>query len=327
MVKSNYISEATQLINAGISVGPLKVDGTKLPAIRWKDYQKKLMNQEEIHQHFSNCGGVFAITGRISHLFLLDFDLKYDHADENTYDKLIAHVPETLKAKFSINTTRSGGMHMWARTEYTDRSRKVTRRDLSLGEFNLKVKGIMEKNGANSKAAVRIALAAPYECTLETRGEGSYGVIAHPAYTPVQKSNGQWITPEEMEWILSIGYGLDCGFRKKENIFIGEEDVYKEVVRFNEDCGAAGMVALIERSGLYESIGTDYNSNYMMRRAGSNSPHSGYVYQDSGIFKIFGTNLFDTNKDVISPFEVYKFLIGTGTEGAIKRILEKRKTS
>jgi len=327
MVKTNYVTEAIHLINAGISVGPIKIDGSKLPAIRWKDYQKRFMTQQEINQHFSNCGGIFAITGTISKLFLLDFDLKYDHADEDTFEKFIAVVPETLKAKFSINKTRSGGMHIWVRTEYTDRSRKITRRDLSLSEFNLKVKGIMEKNNANEKTAVRIALAAPYECTLETRGEGSYGVISHPSYTPVQKSNGQWVTKEEMEWLLSVGYFLDCGFRKREQLFIGEEDIYKEISRFNEDCGASGMVELLKRSGLYESIGTDYNGNYLMKRAGSTSPHSGYVYQDSGIFKIFGTNLFDTNKDIISPFEVYKFLTGTGTDGAIKRILDKRKTN
>ena len=324
MIKSNYIEEAMMLVNMGISVGPLKLDGSKLPAIRWKEFQSRLMSGQEISEHFSNCGGIFAITGKISRLFLLDFDLKYDHTDEDTYEKFIALVPDSVKEKFSINKTRSGGMHMWARTDYSDRSRKVTRRELTLFEFNEKVRTIMLK-GANEKTAMHIALSVPYECTMETRGEGSYGVISHPSYEHVQRSNNILVTPEEMEMVLSIGYSLDCGFKKKDKMFVGEEDLYKEVIRFNEDCGAEGMVALVERSGLYESIGTDYNGNHMMKRMGSNSAHSGYVYQDSGILKIFGTNLFDTQKDTISPFEVYKHITRYNTEEAIQKIIEKRK--
>lgn len=323
-MKSDYRIEAQHLVNAGISVGPLKVDGTKMPGIKWKPYQSRLMNPEEVNKFFYNCGGIFAITGTISKLFLFDFDLKYDHPNENTYEKFIVQVPEELKAKFSINRTRSGGMHIWVRTHFTDRSRKITRRELSLQEFNQKVYDIMG-TGANEYTAMRIALTVPYECTMETRGEGSYGVISHPEYTPVQKSNGEWATEKELEFLLCIGYGLDFGFKKREKIFVGEEDAYKEIVQFNEDCGADGMVDLIERSGLYHSIGPDYNGNILMRRVGSNSNHSGYVYQDTGIFKIFGTNLFDTNKDVITPFEVYKFITGWSTGEAIKNIKEKRK--
>lgn len=324
MTKTNYITDAVKLINAGISVGPLRTDGQKTPAIKWKKYQSCFMTQEEVEKHFENCGGIFAITGSISNLFLFDFDLKYDHVDEDTYEKFIEKVPPHLLAKFSINETRSGGKHIWVRTQYTDRSRKITRRELTLYEFVQKVQNAVNM-GANEKTAMRIALTAPYECTLETRGEGSYGVMVHPSYKSLAKSNGQWVTKDEMEFLICLGYSLDWGFKKRDSIFSGDEDVYKEISQFNEDCGPEGMIQMIEKSGLYFTIGEDYNGNHLMRRVGSDSNHSGYVYGDTGIFKVFGTNLFDTHKDTLSPFDVYRFINGYTLGEAVEKIIEKRK--
>ena len=323
--KSDYTAEAAALIAHGISVGPLRTDGSKLPAIRWKDFQNRHMTAEEVERHFADCGGVFAITGKVSRLFLFDFDLKYDYEAANTYAAFMEQVPEALKTKFKINRTRSGGMHIWVRTDYTDRSRKITRRELTLSEFEAKVYSIMSE-GANELTAMRLALKAPFQCTLETRGEGSYGVILHPSYEAVQSAVGT-VTPDEMELLLSIGYGLDCGFRRRERVFVGERAMYKEIVQFNEDCGAEGTVRMLEMSGLYRSIGTDYNGNYRMSRIGSASSHSGYVYADSGVFKIFGTNLFDSDKDTLSPFDIYRLLNDLSEEEAVKTIIEKRSLS
>lgn len=324
VIKTDYRAEALGLIALGISVGPIRTDGSKLPAIKWKGYQDRFMSPDEVERFFATCGGVFAITGKISRLFLFDFDLKYDHREENTFESFMSQVPEGLKAKFSLNRTRSNGMHVWVRTEYSDQSRKITRRELTLPELAGKVYSLMG-GGANEMTATRLALRAPFECTLETRGEGSYGVILHPSYTSVQKGNGSLVTPDEMEMLLSIGYSLDCGFRKRERVFVGERNVYKEIARFNEDCGADGMVKLVELTGLYRSKGTDHNGNHLMSRTGSSSAHSGYIYADSGVFKIFGTNLFDSERDTLSPFDMYCLLNELSTEEAVKRIVEKRK--
>lgn len=324
-MRTDYRNEAMHFVNRGISVGPLKKDGTKLPAIKWKQFQTRRMTVEEVNKHFMDCGGIFAITGPISRLFLLDFDTKYDRGSEDTYQKFLSLAPKSILEKVLVNTTMSGGKHIWMRTDYTDKSRKVVRRELNLAEFTEKVESIMFK-GANERTAMHIALSVPYECTLETRGTDSYGVISHNSYKldkPIEKAGD--LSIDEVELMLSIGYSLDCGFKKKEQIFLGEADVYKEICRFNDDCGAEGMLELLERSGMYSLVGQDYNGNFMIARSGSNSKHSGYVYHDTGVLKIFGTNLFDTYKDTLTAFDVYKAITALSTEEAVAMIVTKRK--
>lgn len=318
----DYRSEAKYFIDQGINVGPLRDDGSKLPKIRWKFLQDRFMSNEEVEKHFLDCGGIFAVTGKISNLFLFDFDTKYDRPGENTFDKFIKYIPEDLIKKFSINSTRSGGRHIWVRTPYSDRSRKITRRDLTLPEFCNRVKLLMD-NGANEKTAMNLVLKAPFEVVLETRGNKSYGVISHVDYDRLQRSNRETVTKDEMEFLLNIGYSLDCGFVKSDITYTGKSDDYRCIKEFNEDCTAEGMIGMLEASGLYQSIGMDHNGNYQMSRTGSSSKHSGYVY-DSGILKIFGTNLFNTQKDVLTPFDVYAEINNFTKEQAISMIKLKR---
>jgi len=325
MKKTDYRERAKYYIEKGISVGPLKLDGSKLPMIRWKEFQTRLMSLNEIDSYFANCGGIFAITGPISRLFLLDFDTKYDRENENTYEKFIFSVPVELRRKLHVNTTRSGGKHVWIRTDYSDRSRKITKRELTLSEFTERVENLMFY-GANETTAMSIVLKFPFEVTLETRGNDSYGVIEHEDYKNEYFGNLlELTTHQEVEYLLQIGYSLDCGFRKKEKVITGDVDIYAEILKFNEDCGSQGMLKLLEKSGLYFLRERDHNGNYMVYRTGSNSVHSGYVYHDTGLLKIFGTNLFDTHKDILSPFDVYKAIMNMETKEAVASIVKQRK--
>lgn len=319
--KTDYRFEAHSLIASGISVGPLKIDGSKLPKIRWKAFQDRFMTPEEVEKHFFECGGVFAITGSISRLFNFDFDLKYCYTDEDTYEKFIEKVPDALKAKLSINRTRSGGMHLWCRTNYTDKSRKITRRLLTLSELTEKVSIIMSA-GANEKTALALQMKHPFQVTLETRGNGSYGVLLHPDYNPIQRTNGEIVTIEEMEFLLSIGFSLDCGFVKREQKYIGESSDYGLMMKFNEDCSAQDVLKMLEISGLYTSAGEDHKGDIMIKRLDTNAHHSGYIYS-TGIVKIFGTNLFSTDKDVLSAFDIYREINDFTMNQAIQKIKEK----
>ena len=168
-----------------------------------------------------------------------------------------------------------------------------------------------------------IVLKSAYEVSLETRSSKSYGVIMHRDYKNLQKPNGELVTEEEVELLLNIGYSLDCGFTKKEKVFIGESDDYKYMRMFNDDCTTEGMISLVEMSGLYHSIGSDANGNIQMRRVGSNSNYSGYIYSNSNLFKIMGSNLFDSAKDIFSPFDIYCLINSFSMGQAIKKIKEK----
>ena len=67
--------EAQKLVKSGLSIIPIKSDGSKAPACRWKKYQSEKPSQEDLRKWFSQKRGMAAITGRVSgNLEVIDFD-------------------------------------------------------------------------------------------------------------------------------------------------------------------------------------------------------------------------------------------------------------
>ena len=94
MEKTNYVKEALILLKKGISVIPVKTDGSKLPKIYWKKYQNNLMPEEEVKDLFENCGGVIAITGKVSQLLCIDFDLDKQRETDDYWTAFKKEVPK-----------------------------------------------------------------------------------------------------------------------------------------------------------------------------------------------------------------------------------------
>jgi hypothetical protein len=303
MSKTNYIEEAKVLIGFGVSVIPVKVDGSKLPAIKWKEFQTRLMTEKEIERHFFNCGGIIAITGNVSNLICIDFDLDKQGPEDDYWKAFMSQVPEEMKERMFINRTRSGGFHVWLRTDYEDKSRKVTHRALTMDELFERYHTLME-NGANSRSATDLILKKPVECVIETRSRGSYGVFMHEQYTRFFGESISWFEKREVEMLLNIGYSLDYNF-KKPKAYKGKEADYKLIVKFNEDCKSEHTAKMLEDSGLFTFFDIDPNGNHRMARVGSSNPFSAYVYGDTGVTHIFGLNpLTEDDRSTLSPFEV-----------------------
>lgn len=304
MSKTDYRFQAKALRDAGVSVIPVKSDGSKLPGIRWKEFQDRLMTDVEIEQHFFDCGGVIAITGNISNLICIDFDLDKQREDQDYWKAFMSQVPDEMKQRMLINRTRSGGFHVWLRTDYEDKSRKVTHRVLTIPELMIKYEK-MTKEGANTDTASMMLLKKPVECVIETRSRGSYGVFVHEQYTRFYGTGLSWFTKEEVDFLLNIGYSLDFNY-KKPKVYTGESSDYKIIKKFNEDATPEGVVKMIESSGLFKLYDQDSNGNYRLERVGSSSLFSAYVYGDSGILHIFGLNpLTENDQNSLTPFEVF----------------------
>lgn len=322
MSKTNYTEEAKALAGIGISVIPVKADGSKMPAIRWKEYQDRIMTNAEIDRHFFICGGVIAITGNISRLICIDFDLDKQGVDDNFWKLFMSQVPDDMKERMLINQTRSGGFHVWLRTDYEDKSRKVTHRPLTMYELFDRYHKLIE-NGANERTATDLILKKPVECVIETRSRGSYGVFSHEQYKRFFGEDFQEFTKEEVEFLLNIGYSLDYNFRKPKQ-YKGEVNDYKLIIRFNEDCKAEHTVKMLEESGLFTIYDIDNNGNHRMTRVGSESAFSAYVYGDTGILHVFGLNpLTENDQTTMSPFEVLCATQGIDESEALELLKEK----
>lgn len=119
---------------AGLSVVPIRADGSKAPAIEsWRELQDRILTEEEIDQHFKPGLGIAIIAGEVSgNLEFLDFDVPKDkHGNAisecifNAWlDCLDVELFELVQTMPSVRTP-GGGAHLYYRCEYLEGNKKL----------------------------------------------------------------------------------------------------------------------------------------------------------------------------------------------------------
>lgn len=319
----DYTAQAKALKDIGISVVPLRKDGSKLPKIKWAIYQERIMADFEIEQHFKECGGVAAITGKISNLYVLDFDLKYQHDTQDFWKAFMDKVPEEMKKRMFINRTRNNGFHVWIRTEFEDTSRKLTRRANTIPELMGRYQLMLEE-GISPIAASENLLKSPFEVIIETRSRGSYAVFYHTDYTRFYGKKLNRFTIEEVEFLNEIAYSLDFAF-EPERVHIGKVQEFSTVRQFNESATPQDVMQLLESTGMFSYVGTERGGNLKVLRRGSKAKYSGRIFLQNAVLHLFTQNsIFSTlNKTSFSPFEVYMVTKNLTHEQAVKELSKK----
>lgn len=146
------VNLATKYANAGLSVIPIKGDGSKSPRVKyWTPHQKAIANSDELTDLFKTAPGIAIVTGEVSGgLEVLDFD------EPGLVDEWCAIVTELggadILAKLPKVETPSGGRHLFYRCPGS-----------IAGNTKLACKPITRDDGKPG-AKTRI----------ETRGEGGY---------------------------------------------------------------------------------------------------------------------------------------------------------
>jgi hypothetical protein len=170
----------SQFLKAGLSVIPC--EETKKPIGKWEKWQREIMSEETAKPLFKNAKKIGLVCGKVSgNVELLDIDLKYDETG-TLYDRLCAQIPESLMAKFVIQTTVSGGYHFWYKKQSTVEGNQTLAK---------------RKDG---------------KVLIETRGEGGQGIVApSKGYVVIQGSfdNLQEITDAEHKLLFDIARSFD----------------------------------------------------------------------------------------------------------------------
>jgi len=320
----DYRQQAYYLRNLGINVIPLKEDGSKLPKIFWRHLQTQMITDEEIEQTCLNTGGLSAVTGQISELLCIDFDLDKQLLSQDYWKRFMKEVPDEMKSRMLVNQTRSGGYHVWLRVKHTDRSRKICYRALTIEELHNKYCKAIEE-GSDPYKVSKALLNKPKECIIETRFEGSYGVISHESYKRFYGTEFHYFTKEEVEFLLNIGYSLDFTFKPQKK-YTGDVDAYKTIIQYNENTSAYDVMEQVLATGMYSFAGNNYNGDIQLKRNGSNNKYSSIIFLNSGIIHDFGmSNIFGDSKEAHTPFETFCALNEYSEEEAVN-ILLKRAT-
>lgn len=138
---------AKDYLASGLSVVPIRTDGSKAPTMAWKRLQENCLSLEGLDYFFCGNNGVAIITGKISgYLEVLDFD-KPGLFDE--FSSLVNEQWPGLLERLPQCSTPSGGKHVYYRSPKADPNKKL-------------------------------AVDTNNEVLIETRGEGGY-VLAPPS--------------------------------------------------------------------------------------------------------------------------------------------------
>ena len=97
--QSSTLDKAVQFVGASFSVIPIRLDGSKAPAIpAWKQYQHRLPTQEELDAWFMRKQGIGLVCGSISGMLeVLDFD---EDAEE-TFDLWWSQIDPAIQEKLT----------------------------------------------------------------------------------------------------------------------------------------------------------------------------------------------------------------------------------
>jgi hypothetical protein len=187
---------ALAALRAGISFVPILTDGTKSPAVRWKDFQQKRPTLSDVRKWFyGKDRGIGFITGVISGgLEMLDFDSlsAYEQFAQQMRQEGLAWLLDRIEQGYKELSPK--GVHLYYRCELVEGNKKLAQHP------------VQEPPWVESK--------------IETRGEGGYSIGApskggvHPSGQPYQVQHGslatiQTIAPEDRALLQAIARTLD----------------------------------------------------------------------------------------------------------------------
>lgn len=228
---NSVLRAALEFRNAGISVIPIRADGSKASAVAWKEYQSRLATKEELLSWFVDAQGLAVITGSISgNLEMLELEGRavesglFNDARELAYNSGLEDVWDIL-ARTYHERTPSGGIH-WL---YKISDAPVPK---------------------NTKLARRPGANDTVDVLIETRGEGGYVIVA-PSHGATHASERAWVNMNDTT-VASIA---TITFEQREAL----HDVFKALDAMPRVEAIAQTVSTRDTSSSALRPGDDYN--------------------------------------------------------------------
>ena len=288
--------EINKLINKGFSL--ITADKNKRPLNSWKDAQTTATDVDTFKNQFLSKGseGVCGLVTGFNDLEVMDVDLKvFSTAQEKKewFGEYISFLKDNIMDfddKFVIYKTKNEGFHILYKTKRVEGNLKIA-----------KLKGHSQQ-------------------VLETRGVGGYVVLYANSYNKRSYLDIDYISDNDREILFTISRSYN---------FIDDEIVSlpKKEKNTTPSVGLTPWEDYNNKVSVLDIIGSDFDVVRMLkdraviRRHGAESPHSGYVYNDSGLLYLFtsGTS-FEAEKGY-NAFAVYSHLVHNGDFTAAARDL------
>jgi hypothetical protein len=307
---ASTLEVATKLAEVGgLSVLPIRADGSKAPAVTsWEPLQKDIPGPDELKQMFSNGAGIGIVCGRVSgNLEVIDFDIEVFY---ERFSQVIeaAGRQELLNRLPVVKTPR--GKHVYLRCD----------------------SGI----SGNQKLAQILDEQQHIKTVIETRGEGGYVITigspaaCHPARKTYQLTRGDLlkipnITAEDREFLLTTARSLNRYVRKEPERTAKEQPAVQDNGgRPGDDFNQRATWAEILGAKGWKHVSTKGDEEHW-RRPGKDEGISATVnYKGSGLLYVFSTNTEFESGRGYSKFSAYALLNHNGNHSEASRALRSK---
>jgi hypothetical protein len=271
----------------------ITVGDDKVPNFPWKAQQTERLEYDKFMRHYNYKGGIFRkdkteipattnfgiVTG-FDDLECVDIDLKvFSTAKEQKdfWDEYTGYLRDNIldfDDKVVIYKTKNAGYHILYKSKRVQGNIKLAR------------------------------LKGHSEAVLETRGVGGY-IFTYPENKVSKKNYHQidYISDDDREIIMT--------FSKMYN-YIDEKPIeIKRDKKIYIESDLTTWDDFNQRNDIFSIIGDEFtivgnlSKKYVIKRHGATSPHSGYVFKDTGFMYLFSTGSQYKHETLYTPFTAY----------------------
>lgn len=282
----------------------ITVGENKTPNFSWTKQQTEKLTQSELTKRLEYKGGktwtdkegiiheikpttAFGLVTGFEDLEVLDIDLKvFSTAKEQKefWEEFIGYLQDNIldfQDKFVIYKTKNTGYHILYKTKRCEGNLKLA-----------KLKGHKE-------------------AVIETRGRYGY-VFAYPENKVSKKDYF------EIEYISDDDRDILFSFSRMYNYV---EEITIEPKKEKTDFATGNITPwqdYNEKTNILDLIQSDFtivanhNKRYVIKRHGAQSPHSGYIFKDSGCMYLFSTGTIYPHEKLITPFVAFTYKYHNG---------------
>lgn len=277
----------------------ITVGENKIPNFSWTKQQTEKLSTTELTKRLEYKGGktwtdkdgviheikpttAFGLVTGFEDLEVLDIDLKvFSTAKEQKefWEEFIGYLQDNIldfEDKFVIYKTKNAGYHIIYKTKRIQGNLKLA-----------KLKGHKE-------------------AIVETRGRFGY-IFAYPENKVSKKDYFQveYISDDDREILFS--------FSRMYNYI---EEVTIEPKKEKTEFSTGNITPwqdYNEKTNILDLVQSDFtivanhNKRYVIKRHGAQSPHSGYIFKDSGCMYLFSTGTIYPHEKLITPFVAYTY--------------------
>tara|TARA_R110000868_G_scaffold168322_3_gene403033 strand:+ start:1591 stop:3834 length:2244 start_codon:yes stop_codon:yes gene_type:complete len=286
MITKSYLKK---LASIGYSIIPVESD--KRPKGSWKEFQTKHRTSDEIELLDSPLFGL--VTG-YNNIECIDVDLKVIVGlkdQKEWFDEYIAFLSDNIEdfsTKFVIAKTKNAGYHILYKCQEIQGNTKIAKLE-------------------DSKEAI-----------LESRGIGGMIVLYDYFHSDLEYHDIKEISVHDRNvlWSISKTYNYIAPefaeVPKKSEYTPTNETEISPWEDYNSKTNALDLV-----SDEFKIV-RNTTKTYVIKRNGAESPHSGYIFKDSGCMFLFTTGTHYPNEKLLSPFGIYCYRYHNGdfTKGA-----------